>query len=331
MKDNPSQTLRLKPGDPIPGLRCDHQERWLDLQLIMLNGETISPLLPLGSDAAYVWVPKNGCSSLKRAWLQASGTITNITELESTYVHGAVLPFTHWLRPNELRAVAEYRNLIAIWRDPIDRYVSACRSHLNQLTTKSINARLNIHARGDQSVFDRNHAKYDSSFRKLGIQSLDDNADPRDLMNQVALELNAWVCSFLEWTHHTLPQIRFLGNDPSLYTTILGMNQIGECSFLEWTHHTLPQIRFLGNDPSLYTTILGMNQIGEVVNQWRNASGQYIQQKAENVSKDHVDDPFRMLSRGDLNSQAIDALESFYACDRDFLEHAQEKLGSWTI
>ncbi|MDP6203392.1 MAG: sulfotransferase family 2 domain-containing protein [Prochlorococcaceae cyanobacterium ETNP18_MAG_14] len=296
MKDNPSQTLRLKPGDPIPGLRCDHQERWLDLQLIMLNGETISPLLPLGSDAAYVWVPKNGCSSLKRAWLQASGTITNITELESTYVHGAVLPFTHWLRPNELRAVAEYRNLIAIWRDPIDRYVSACRSHLNQLTTKLINARLNIHARGDQSVFDRNHAKYDSSFRKLGIQSLDDNADPRDLMNQVALELNAWVCSFLEWTHHTLPQIRFLGNDPSLYTTILGMNQIGE-----------------------------------LVNQWRNASGQYIQQKAENVSKDHVDDPFRMLSRGDLNSQAIDALESFYACDRDFLEHAQEKLGSWTI
>jgi len=296
MKDNPSQTLRLKPGDPIPGLRCDHQERWLDLQLIMLNGETISPLLPLGSDAAYVWVPKNGCSSLKRAWLQASGTITNITELESTYVHGAVLPFTHWLRPNELRAVAEYRNLIAIWRDPIDRYVSACRSHLNQLTTKSINARLNIHARGDQSVFDRNHAKYDSSFRKLGIQSLDDNADPRDLMNQVALELNAWVCSFLEWTHHTLPQIRFLGNDPSLYTTILGMNQIGE-----------------------------------LLNQWRNASGQYIQQKAENVSKDHVDDPFRMLSRGDLNSQAIDALESFYACDRDFLEHAQEKLGSWTI
>lgn len=296
MKDNPSQTLRLKPGDPIPGLRCDHQERWLDLQLIMLNGETISPLLPLGSDAAYVWVPKNGCSSLKRAWLQASGTITNITELESTYVHGAVLPFTHCLRPNELRAVAEYRNLIAIWRDPIDRYVSACRSHLNQLTTKSINARLNIHARGDQSVFDRNHAKYDSSFRKLGIQSLDDNADPRDLMNQVALELNAWVCSFLEWTHHTLPQIRFLGNDPSLYTTILGMNQIGE-----------------------------------LVNQWRNASGQYIQQKAENVSKDHVDDPFRMLSRGDLNSQAIDALESFYACDRDFLEHAQEKLGSWTI
>ncbi len=296
MQDNPSQTLRLKPGDPISGLRCDHQERWLDLQLIMLNGETISPLLPLGSDAAYVWVPKNGCSSLKRAWLQASGTITNITELESTYVHGAVLPFTHWLRPNELRAVAEYRNLIAIWRDPIDRYVSACRSHLNQLTTKSINARLNIHARGDQSVFDRNHAKYDSSFRKLGIQSLDDNADPRDLMNQVALELNAWVCSFLEWTHHTLPQIRFLGNDPSLYTTILGMNQIGE-----------------------------------VVNQWRNASGQYIQQKAENVSKDHVDDPFRMLSRGDLNSQAIDALESFYACDRDFLEHAQEKLGSWTI
>lgn len=296
MQDNPSQTLRLKPGDPISGLRCDHQECWLDLQLIMLNGETISPLLPLGSDAAYVWVPKNGCSSLKRAWLQASGTITNITELESTYVHGAVLPFTHWLRPNELRAVAEYRNLIAIWRDPIDRYVSACRSHLNQLTTKSINARLNIHARGDQSVFDRNHAKYDSSFRKLGIQSLDDNADPRDLMNQVALELNAWVCSFLEWTHHTLPQIRFLGNDPSLYTTILGMNQIGE-----------------------------------LVNQWRNASGQYIQQKAENVSKDHVDDPFRMLSRGDLNSQAIDALESFYACDRDFLEHAQEKLGSWTI
>lgn len=38
-----------------------------------------------------------------------------------------------------------------------------------------------------------------------------------------------------------------------------------------------------------------------------------------------------MLSRGDLNSQAIDALESFYVCDRDFLEHSQEKLGSWTI
>ncbi|WP_413351141.1 hypothetical protein [Prochlorococcus sp. MIT 0707] len=292
MQSNQSQPLRLKPGEPIPGLRCDHQDGWLDVQLIMLNGETLSPLLPLGSDAAYVWVPKNGWSSLKRAWLQASGTITDVNELESTYVHGAVMPFTHWLRPDEFRAVAEYRNVIAIWRDPIDRYVSACRSHLNQLTTKSINARLTLHANGDQSLFARTRAAYDSMFKSFGIQSLDDNVDPRDLMNDVALCLPAWTRSFLEWTHHTLPQTSFLGKDPSLYTTVLGMHQIGE-----------------------------------LITQWQNASGQYIQPKAENVSKDYTNDLFRHLSRDDLRPEALEALERFYACDRNFLEQAQKQLG----
>ncbi|WP_197463266.1 hypothetical protein [Prochlorococcus sp. MIT 1306] len=32
-----------------------------------------------------------------------------------------------------------------------------------------------------------------------------------------------------------------------------------------------------------------------------------------------------MLSRGDLNSQAIDALESFFACDRAFDRHKKHR------
>lgn len=37
------------------------------------------------------------------------------------------------------------------------------------------------------------------------------------------------------------------------------------------------------------------------------------------LRRNGFDDSILMLSRGDLNSQAIDALESFYACDLDFL------------
>ena len=37
------------------------------------------------------------------------------------------------------------------------------------------------------------------------------------------------------------------------------------------------------------------------------------------LRRNGFDDSFLILSRGDLNSQAIDALESFFACDRDFL------------
>ena len=61
----------LQASDPWPGLRVRSYEDWAAGQQVMQGGATLTPLLPLGGDAAYVWVTKNGPSSLKRAWLQA--------------------------------------------------------------------------------------------------------------------------------------------------------------------------------------------------------------------------------------------------------------------
>ncbi|KZR67203.1 hypothetical protein PMIT1303_00681 [Prochlorococcus sp. MIT 1303] len=62
-----------------------------------------------------------------------------------------------------------------------------------------------------------------------------------------------------------------------------------------------------------------MNQIGELVKYWHHGTVQSIQQKVEEVEKDYDDNSFLILCRGDLNSREIDALESFYDCDLDFL------------
>ena len=45
-------------------------------------------------------------------------------------------------------------------------------------------------------------------------------------MNAVALQLGAWIVCHLDWSHHTLPQVSHLGGDPSLHSSILGMDWI---------------------------------------------------------------------------------------------------------
>ena len=132
MQTSQPTPLTLKPEDPIPGVRVQSGDDWAQIQLRLRQGETLTPLLPLGADTGLVWTPKNGCSTLKRAWLQLQRTPSAENHSQ---IHQAVLPSTHWLRPHELSAVAEHRALVAIWRDPIDRYVSACRSHLIELTS----------------------------------------------------------------------------------------------------------------------------------------------------------------------------------------------------
>jgi len=62
-------------------------------------------------------------------------------------VHGVSQLHTHWLQAEELKAVAQHRAIVAIWRDPIDRFVSACRSHLVELTTGRIVAKLQAQCR----------------------------------------------------------------------------------------------------------------------------------------------------------------------------------------
>jgi len=139
MQTSQPTPLKLRAEDPIPGVRVQSGEEWAQIQLRLRQGETLTPLLPLGADAGLVWIPKNGCSTLKRAWLQLQGTPA--PDIHSS-IHQAVLPSTHWLRPHELSAIAEHRALVAIWRDPIDRYVSACRSHLLELTSGRIHSKL---------------------------------------------------------------------------------------------------------------------------------------------------------------------------------------------
>ncbi len=145
-------SLQLKPEDPIPGVRVQSAEDWVLIQLRLRQGETLTPLLPLGADAGFVWIPKNGCSSLKRAWLQLEGVAPD--EIHSE-IHASVLTSNHWLRPDQLSALAQHRNMVAIWRDPIDRYVSDCRSHSIEFTNGRIHAKLQANSQGNSQAYEQ--------------------------------------------------------------------------------------------------------------------------------------------------------------------------------
>ena len=284
--------LQLQAHDPLPGLRVvNPASDWVQIQLQMSEGQMLSPLLPLGGDAGLVWVPKNGCSTLKRVWLQIQGADCQRPGFDP---HSAALPSAHWLNPQELRAVSEHRALVAIWRDPIDRFVSACCSHLVELTTGAIYAKLRSYS-PDQSGFDNALRFHDELFAGHGVHSFADDADPVDVMNQAALQLPAWIACHIDWSHHTIPQINFLGGDPRCYRTILGMEQIDA-----------------------------------LVAHWAKASGLPLDLTPQHVSsQEATGNPWRRLRRDQLNPEAISALRRFYAADYAFLDLAQQQLGSW--
>lgn len=286
--------LSLQPSDPLPGLRVRTNADWGAVQQAMQAGASLSPLLPLGDDAGLVWIPKNGCSSLKRAWLQLrSGVMANDALLDD--VHGAVQVHNHWLRAEERKAVAQHRAIVAIWRDPIDRFVSACRSHLVELTTGRIVAKLRGHAGGDEEALQASLQFHQQLFSRHGVSSFGDDADPVAVMNQVAQQLPAWI----------------------------------PCH-IDWSHHTLPQVSFLGGDPSDYATILGMEQIQDLISHWAQVSGVALDLAPQHVSQPlEAADPWRRLRRDQLTPEALAALEQFYAPDRAFLTLAQQQLGAW--
>mgnify|MGYP001367416230 FL=1 len=284
--------VQLQAHDPLPGFRVvDHQRGWAQIQLQMREGQTLSPLLPLGGDAGLVWVPKNGCSTLKRVWLQIQGVDCQRPGFDP---HSAALPSAYWLNPDELRAVSEHRSLVAIWRDPIDRFVSACRSHLVELTTAAIHDKLRLSS-PDQSSFENALRFHDDLFAGHGVCSFADDADPVHVMNQVALQLPAWIACHIDWSHHTIAQISFLGGDPRCYRTILGMEQIDV-----------------------------------LVAHWSKASGLPLDLTPQHVSREEATkNPWRSLRRDQLSREALAALERFYAADWAFLELAQQQLGAW--
>jgi hypothetical protein len=284
----------LQPSDPLPGLRVRTNTDWAAVQQAMQAGASLSPLLPLGNDAALVWIPKNGCSSLKRAWLQLRfGVMPNDALLDD--VHGAVQVHNHWLRPEERKAVAQHRAIVAIWRDPIDRFVSACRSHLVELTTGRIAAKLRSHAGGDEEALQASLQFHQHLFHRHGVSSFRDEADPVAVMNQVAQQLPAWI----------------------------------PCH-IDWSHHTLPQVSFLGGDPSVYRTILGMEQIQALIAHWGQASGVALDLAPQHVSQPlEAADSWRRLRRDQLTPEALAALEQFYAPDRAFLTLAQQQMPVW--
>ncbi len=290
MNGSSSAPLQLQASDPIPGVRVQSEEDWAQIQLRLRQGETLTPLLPLGVDAGLIWIPKNGCSTLKRAWLQLQGTAS--PEIYSE-IHQSVLPSTHWLRPHELNAVAQHRSLIAIWRDPIDRYVSACRSHLIDLTSGRIHARLKANTQGNPQAYEQALAFHQQLFKEQGVCSFNDNDDPVKVMNAVALQLPAWIQCHLDWSHHTIHQVSYLGGDPRPYATLLGMEQI------DW-----------------------------LLQQWGRSAGIQLDTTSQHVSQPLAgSNPWRRLQRDQLSPEAIAALHRFYAADWAFLELAQQLLG----
>ena len=114
-------------------------------------------------------------------------------------------------------------------------------------------------------------------------------------MNQVALQLPSWIACHIDWSHHTIPQINFLGGDPSCYRTILGMGEIDALA----AH-------------------------------WSLRSGLSLDLTPQHVSREEVTkNPWRRLQRDQLSPEAISALRMFYAADWAFLELAQQQLGPW--
>ena len=286
--------LQLQASDPLPGRRVHNNTDWAGIQLAIQAGSTLAPLLPLGADSGYVWIPKNGCTSLKRAWLQVQRRAPSSPD-DHDSVHAQVQPHTHWLTAEELKAVAAHRGLVAVWRDPIDRFVSACRSHLQELTAGAIQRKLGLSSGDDASLLAKAVAWHHDLFRREGVVPFADNIDPVEAMNQVALKQNAWL----------------------------------RCH-IDWSHHTTPQVSYLGGDPRAYRTILGMDQIQVLIEHWSSVSGIALDTTPQHQSKAlEAADPWRCLHRDQLSPEAIAALQRFYAADWAFLELAHQHLGQW--
>lgn len=283
-------SLQLQATDPLPGLRVQDSAQWAAIQQQLQSGASLTPLLPFGDDAGIVWIPKNGCSTIKRAWLQLQGCPPD--QLPDQ-LHHAVLPHTHWLNRDELHAVAPHRSLMAIWRDPIDRFVSACRSHLCELTSSAIEAKLRRFSNGDEELFQQAVSHHDELFASHGVAPFSPESDPVALMNVVALQLPQWIQCHLDWGYHTLPQVAYLGGDPSVYHALLGMEQI--------------------------TPLLQL---------WQQVSGVALDASPWNASAELAkDDSWHCLHRDQLSPAALGALQQFYAADGAFLELAQQQIG----
>ena len=263
---------------------------WVDIQLHMQRGVCLTPLLPLGHDAAFVWVPKNGCSTLKHAWLRL-----NLVDPSSILdVHCDALRYTNWLTERQFRALSQNRSITAVWRDPIDRFVSACRSHLKELTAARFAAKLRNFYPDDSSLAVA-MKWHQMLFADLDIRPFTDEVEPCDAMNSVAQRLPAWISAHLDWSHHVLPQVQYLGFEPTCYQTILGMDQITS-----------------------------------LVDHWSRVSGLSLGQSALHVSASMVNnDPWRGLNRNQLTSSSVAALCEFYKADWDFIELARKRLGLW--
>ena len=182
---------------------------------------------------------------------------------------------------------------MAIWRDPIDRFVSACRSHLRELTSPAIEAKLRNHSNGDEALYQQAVEFHRELFSNLGVESISPDCDPVEAMNAVALQQPQWI----------------------------------HCH-IDWSHHTLPQVAYLGGDPSVYHSLLGMEQISLLLQHWNQASGRTLDATPQHVSADFADnDPWRRLKRNQLSPAALNALQQFYAADWAFLELAHQVLG----
>lgn len=277
--------------DQPRGMQVSAPGQWAGVQEAMRSGQVLAPLLPLGSDAGWIWIPKNGCSTLKKVWLQIHGLMAS----DHQDVHGAVLPETQWLKPEELQAISKERKLVTIWRDPIERFVSACRSHLQELKTERVIAKLQAYAAGDPQLFQKALAWHHQLYQQMGVESFSASIDPVVMMNQVALDLERWIPCHLDFSHHVIPQV---------------------C--------------FLGSDPGIFTLVLGMGQITDLARHWAAVSGVSVDLSQEHVSENLLDDSFRGVQVVDLQPEARAALERFYAADRLFLELSQVQLGPWS-
>jgi hypothetical protein len=96
---------------------------------------------------------------------------------------------------------------------------------------------------------------------------------------------------------------------------------------IDWSHHTIPQVAYLGGDPSCYYSLQGMENINELMQHWQTVSGMEIDASSQHVSRDLEDkNPWRRLKREHLTPEALRALHQFYAADWAFLELAQTVL-----
>ena len=129
-------------------------------------------------------------------------------------------------------------------------------------------------------------------FLQHGIASFADDSDPVHVMNAVVLQLQHWIPCHIDWSHHTIPQVAYLGGDPGCY-------------------HSLH----------------GMENINELMQHWQTVSGMEIDTSSQHMSRDlEHENTWRRLKREHLTPDALRALHQFYAADWAFLELAQTVL-----